>query len=211
MRPSLGPFPKDQIHVLWASTLGEAADQHPDVAFGEEAIRKLLGSGDLAVEHLLVPRRTLELARANPVALYCFRIAGVEDVVAIDPILAECQRMKRSPERAGLANCHEHVERGVESGTACAIEASALKLGASSRERVPRPFRIVSAIDRALEADPSLTRSHPQPPDPSRREPGAPDRHARVGRGSAHQSPGEPRTETMRTRPRAILSRTPPG
>jgi hypothetical protein len=112
--------------------MSEAADQHSDVTFREEAICKLLGGGHLALEHLLIPRRTVELDPGNPLAFHCFRIAGIENIVAIDPILAERQGMKRSPERARFANCHEHVERCVESGKTSAIEASAVKPGASS-------------------------------------------------------------------------------
>jgi len=112
--------------------MSEAADQHPDVTFGEEAIRKLLGRGHLAVEHLLVPRRTCELAPRDLLAFHRFRIARIEDVLAVDPILAERHGVKRSPERAGFADCHEDVERRVESGKTSAVEASAVKLGASS-------------------------------------------------------------------------------
>lgn len=209
VRAPFGPLPEDQVDVLRASTVNEAADQHSGVAFGQEAIGKLLRRGHLALEHLLVPRGTFELAPRDPLALHCFRIAGVEDVFAINPILAERHGVKRGPERAGLPDRHQNVERSVKSAKTSAIETSAVKSGAGSRERVPRPFWIVSAIDRALEADASFTRSHPPSPDPGTREPGAPDRPARVGRGFAHQSPGEAPSETMRTRPRAILSRTP--
>ena len=191
--------------------MSEAADQHPDVTFGDEAIRELLGRGHLALQHLLVPGRTAELVPGNPLASHRFRIPGIEDALAIDPILAKRHGMKRSPEWAGFAHCYEHVERGVESGNTSPIEASTVQSSTSSRERVPRPFRIVSAIHGALEANSSFTRSHPPSPDPGRREPDVPDRRARVGRGSAHRSRGEVRNETRRTPPRAIPLRTPRG
>ena len=127
IRPPFGPFPKDQVHVVGTSPMSEAADQHPDVTFGDEAIRKLLGPGHLALEHLLVPRRTVELVPGDPLAFHRFRIPGIEDVLAIDPILAKRHGMKRCPERAGFAHGYEHIERGVESGKTSPIEASAVQ------------------------------------------------------------------------------------
>lgn len=77
MRPAFGPLPKDQVDVLGTSTMNEAADQHSGVAFGQKAIRKLLGRRHLALEHLLVPRRTLELALSDPLTFHRFAVAGI--------------------------------------------------------------------------------------------------------------------------------------
>jgi len=73
--------------------------------------------------------------------------------------------MERGTERAGFADCDEDVERGVESGDASTVEASAVELRASTEQRIPGPFRIVRAVDWPLETDPSVRRSHPPSPD----------------------------------------------
>jgi hypothetical protein len=82
---------------------------------------------------LFVPRGALEVVFGDPLAFHCLRFSGVEDVLAVDAVLAEGQGMKRATERAGFADRHEHVERGVKSGEASAVEASAVELCASPR------------------------------------------------------------------------------
>jgi hypothetical protein len=54
--------------------------------------------------------------------------------------------MERAPKRAGFADRHENVERGVKSGEASAAEASAVELCANPRQRIPGPLRIVRAV-----------------------------------------------------------------
>ena len=147
MRSVLGPFPKDEVRVVGAGASGEAADQDACVVACDEVICELLGCGNFVVEHVFVPRGALEVVVGELLSFHCLRVAGIEDGFAVDAILAEGQGMKRATKRAGFADCDEHIERGVESGEASAVEASAVKLCALPRQWIPGPFRIVRAAD----------------------------------------------------------------